>query len=57
MLESSILLNNGCLIFVTLKDVNEMIGHSDLSMTNRYSHLTMEHKKARQEKLAEHYGE
>ena len=41
----------------TLKDVNEMIGHSDLSMTNRYSHLTMEHKKARQEKLAEHYGE
>ncbi len=41
----------------TLKDVQEMIGHSDMKMTNRYAHLTMEHKKGRQEKLAGWYGE
>jgi site-specific recombinase XerD len=33
-----------------------MIGHKDLSMTDRYSHLTLEHKRSRQEKLAEHYS-
>lgn len=38
-----------------LKDVKEMIGHSDLSMTDRYSHLTLNHKLLRQENLAEHY--
>ena len=41
----------------TLKDIQEMIGHSDVSMTNRYAHLTTEHKRLRQEKLAEYYGE
>jgi site-specific recombinase XerD len=38
-----------------LKDVKEMIGHSDLTMTDRYSHLTVNHKLIRQQKLAEHY--
>ena len=40
----------------TLKDVCDMIGHHDLSMTNRYAHLTMQHKKTRQVRLAEYYG-
>ena len=26
-----------------MKDVKEMIGHSDISMTDRYSHLTLNH--------------
>jgi DNA invertase Pin-like site-specific DNA recombinase len=38
-----------------LKDVKEMIGHSDISMTDRYSHLTLAHKLHKQEQLAEHY--
>ena len=38
-----------------LKDAKEMIGHSDISMTDRYSHLTALHKRYRQERLAEHY--
>ena len=38
-----------------LKDVKEMIGHSDLSMTDRYSHLTLSHKRVQQTRLAEHY--
>ncbi len=40
----------------TLKDVKEMIGHSDISMTDRYSHLSLEHKLFRQEQLAKHYS-
>ena len=39
-----------------LKEVKEMIGHKDLSTTDRYSHLTAVHKKQNQEKLAEHYA-
>lgn len=39
----------------SLKDVKEMIGHSDLSMTDRYSHLTIQHKYDRQNQLANHY--
>ena len=39
-----------------LKDVKEMIGHSDLAMTDRYSHLTAIHKRSQQVKLAEHYA-
>jgi site-specific recombinase XerD len=39
-----------------LKDAKEMIGHSDISMTDRYSHLTALHKRSRQERLAEHDG-
>jgi site-specific recombinase XerD len=38
-----------------INDVKEMIGHSDISMTDRYSHLTLNHHKAMQEKLAKHY--
>ena len=37
------------------KDVKEMIEHSDISMTDRYSHLTLNHHKAIQENLAKHY--
>ena len=39
----------------TLKDAKEMIGHKDISMTDRYSHLTAIHKHRRQEQLANHY--
>jgi len=39
-----------------LKEVKEMIGHSDISMTDRYSHLTMSHRHSKQELLAEHYN-
>jgi len=38
-----------------LKDVKEMIGHSDISMTDRYSHLSFDHKSFWQEQLAKHY--
>jgi integrase len=48
---SNVLLSGG-----DLKDVKEMIGHNDLSMTDRYSHLTLNHKRLRQDKLAEHYA-
>jgi len=39
-----------------LKDVKEMIGHKDISMTDRYSHLPRQHRKYRQKQLAEHYA-
>lgn len=38
-----------------LKEVKEMIRHSDISMTDRYSHLTNSHKNYRQNILADHY--
>ena len=34
-----------------LKDAKEMIGHSDLSMTDRYSHITTARKLALQDSL------
>ena len=37
-----------------IKDVKEMIGHRDLSMTDRYSHLTLKHKRSCQERLVKH---
>jgi integrase len=40
-----------------LKDAKEMIGHSDISMTDRYTHISGSHMMNRQEKLAEHYNE
>ena len=39
-----------------LKEVKEMIGHSDIVMKDRYSHLTSEHKLHRQKRLAEYYA-
>jgi integrase len=39
-----------------LKDVKEMIGHKDLKMTDRYSHLTSMRKLSRQENLARFYS-
>ena len=39
-----------------LKAVKEMIGHSDIAMTDRYSHLTLTHKRLLQGMLAEHYS-
>ena len=38
-----------------LKDAKEMIGHSNISMTDRYSHLSALHKQNRQNLLAEYY--
>ena len=38
-----------------IKDVKEMIGHSDISMTDRYAHLSLDHHRATQERLAKHY--
>jgi integrase len=40
-----------------LKDAKEMIGHSDISMTDRYSHISVDHVTRRQDQLAEHYLE
>lgn len=39
----------------SLKDVKEMIGHKDITMTDRYSHLTIAHKLRQQKQLADHY--
>jgi len=39
-----------------LKDVKEMIGHRDLKMTDRYSHLTSMRKLSRQVELARFYS-
>jgi len=40
-----------------LKQVKDMIGHKDLSMTDRYTHLTSLHKSIIQSNLAQHYEE
>jgi integrase len=40
----------------SLKDVKEMIGHKDILMTDRYSHLTLDHKLLKQRGLADHYA-
>ena len=47
--------SNLLLAGANLKDVKDMIGHSDIAMTDRYSHLTSDHNRAIQKKLAEHY--
>ena len=39
-----------------LKDAKEMIGHEDISMTDRYSHITLHHQLSKQEQLANHYN-
>ncbi|WP_459918077.1 site-specific integrase [Desulfocicer niacini] len=38
-----------------LKDVKDMVGHSDIRMTDRYTHLTMEHMANQQKRLQNHY--
>jgi len=48
---SNILLSGG-----NLKDVKEMIGHADISMTERYTHILDERTEERQKMLAEHYS-
>ena len=47
--------SNLLLAGANLKDVKDMIGHSDIAMTDRYSHITSDHHRAIQEKLARHY--
>ena len=47
--------SNLLLAGANLKDVKDMIGHSDISMTDRYSHLTSEHHRNIQARLAKHY--
>jgi integrase len=39
----------------SLKEVKEMIGHKDISMTDRYSHLTDSYREYKQNLLAKHY--
>lgn len=39
-----------------LKDVKDMIGHKDLAMTDRYSHLCIARNRQRQKQLAEFYA-
>jgi integrase len=48
--------SNMLLSGASLKDVKEMMGHSDISMTDRYSHLTLSHLLQKQSQLAEHYN-
>jgi integrase len=38
-----------------LKEVKEMIGHNDIAMTDRYSHITNSFREYIQKLLAEHY--
>ena len=40
---------------VSLKDAKELIGHEDIAMTDRYSHLRLQHHLSKQEQLTEHY--
>jgi integrase len=40
----------------SLKDAKEMIGHADIKMTDRYSHLTLLHMNEQQIKLADYYS-
>ena len=39
-----------------LKDAKELIGHKDITMTDRYTHLTLQHHLSKQEQLANHYN-
>ncbi|MCP4630063.1 MAG: hypothetical protein GY850_42120 [bacterium] len=38
-----------------LKDAKEMIGHADIAMTDRYSHLSGLYKRNLQKQLSEYY--
>jgi integrase len=48
--------SNARLAGADLKDVRDMIGHSDISMTDRYTHLPHPRKEACQANLARHYA-
>ena len=48
--------SNMLLSGASLKDVKEAMGHSDISMTDRYSHLTLSHLLQKQTQLANHYN-
>jgi integrase len=48
--------SNLMLAGANIKDVKDMIGHSEIKMTDRYTHLTDARKVALQEKLAHHYN-
>jgi len=39
-----------------LKDAKELICHEDITMTDRYSHLTFQHHLSKQEQLANYYN-
>ena len=47
--------SNLILAGVGLKEVSEMIGHKDITMTNRYAHITTGHRASMQGLLSEHY--
>lgn len=47
--------SNLMLAGANMKDIKDMIGHSEIKMTDRYTHLTDARKVALQEKLAKHY--
>ncbi|MEK6198166.1 MAG: site-specific integrase [Desulfobacterales bacterium] len=47
--------SNLMLAGANIKDVKDMIGHSEIKMTDRYTHLTDARKVALHEKLADHY--
>lgn len=40
---------------VGIKEVKEMIGHRDISMTDRYSHLPMQYKETLQRQFEKQY--
>jgi integrase len=48
--------SNLMLAGANIKDIKDMIGHSEIKMTDRYTHLTDARKVALQEKLAHHYN-
>lgn len=48
--------SNLLLAGANMKDIKDMIGHSDFKMTDRYTHLTDATKVSLQEKLAYHYN-
>ena len=47
--------SNLLLVGADLKDIKDMIGHSDLNMTDRYAHLCNARKNVLQDKLADHF--
>jgi len=48
--------SNLLLAGASLKDAKELTGHEDITMTDRYSHLTFQHRLSKQEQLANHYN-